>query len=840
MPPLAAPPRVAPFARELARFGDATAVHHDAGELSYGELAARVGRVAERLGPLRRLVLVAGGNDRDTLVAYLAGLAGGHPVLLCPGEPGPALDGLLAHYDPDVVVHRGELRERRAGTAHDLHPDLALLLSTSGSSGSPKLVRLSHDNLQANAESVAAALEIRSTDRAATTLPLHYCYGLSVINSHLVRGASLVLTELSVVDACFWELARRAKVSTFAGVPYTFDLLDRVRFADMDLPHLRYVTQAGGRMPAEQVVRYARLGRERGWDLVVMYGQTEATARMACLPPDLAERHPETVGRAVPGGSFMIEPVAAAPGPDVGELVYAGPNVMLGYAEQPGDLALGRTVEVLRTGDLARRRPDGLVEIVGRHSRIAKVLGVRVDLDEAERLLAGRGLTACAAEMDGRLAIAVAEPAQADRVRIEAARTLGVPARSVRVVVVDRLPRLASGKPDPHAVARLAVEPAGPARAVPPPGADVGSLRTVYAEVLERDDVTEDSSFVDLGGDSLSYVEASVRLEEALGALPLGWHTMPLRELAQHGGRHPRWGRSVETGVVLRAVAVLLIVGTHARLFNLPGSAHLLIGVAGFNFARFQLTGESRRARVRGQLASVARIAVPAIAWVAAMLVVTDDYGPSNLLLLNVVVGPETWTSQWHLWFVEVLVWLLLLVSALLAVPWVDRWERRFPFGLPVALTGIGLLGRYGVLDVGIPHTRPVLWLFAMGWAAARARSGWQRLLVAVAVAITVPGFFGQPIRDGLIAVGLLLLVTLPAVRCPRRLTPALTVLASASLYVYLVHWQVYVRLGAVPVLAVACSVGAGVAYWLLVRRLTTTLRDVLRRYTGQRSTVAA
>jgi acyl-coenzyme A synthetase/AMP-(fatty) acid ligase len=216
------------------------------------------------------LVLVAAANDVESVAVYLAALSAGRPLLLVPGDNPPCLASVVAAYDPDVVVRpvAGQWRfeERRAASAHTPHPDLALLLTTSGSTGSPNLVRLSHGNVQANAESIAGYLGIRGTDRAATTLPMYYCYGLSVINSHLLRRAALILTDLSVVDTCFWELFRDRRGTTFAGVPYTFDLLDRVGFADMRLPDLRYVTQAGGRLAPDPVRRYAELGQRNGWD----------------------------------------------------------------------------------------------------------------------------------------------------------------------------------------------------------------------------------------------------------------------------------------------------------------------------------------------------------------------------------------------------------------------------------------------------------------------------------------------------------------------------------------------------------------------------------------------
>lgn len=170
-------------------------------------------------------------------------------------------------------------------------------------------------------------------------------------------------------------------------VPHTFELLERSGFAERDLPRLRYVTQAGGRMGPKRVRHWATTGRERGWDLYVMYGQCEATARMAWLPPHLAIEHPDAVGLPVPGASIDIED---------GEIVYRGPNVMLGYAEGPGDLALGRTTSELRTGDLGRITEDGLLQVVGRRARFVKVLGHRVDLDGLEQRLRGT-VTTCAA-----------------------------------------------------------------------------------------------------------------------------------------------------------------------------------------------------------------------------------------------------------------------------------------------------------------------------------------------------------------------------------------------------------------------------------------------------------
>ncbi len=308
--------------------------------LTYRELADRVATAAAELGDTRRLVLLETRNDLSTLVHYLGALAGDHVVL--PVSAGRNHSALLRSYDPDVVIDGAGVHERRHGSAHRLHPDLALLLSTSGSTGSPKLVRLSRCNLVANATAIADYLDIRQTDRAATTLPMSYCYGLSVIHSHLLRGAGLILTDRSVVDEEFWALFRRHRGTSFAGVPYTFEMLERIGFDGIDLPDLRYVTQAGGRLSPERVRSFAALGERKGWQLFVMYGATEATARMAYLPPELAQSRPASIGRPIPGGSFTLEPLDGWSDPDVGELVYHGANVMMGYAHDPSGSGAGQ------------------------------------------------------------------------------------------------------------------------------------------------------------------------------------------------------------------------------------------------------------------------------------------------------------------------------------------------------------------------------------------------------------------------------------------------------------------------------------------------------------------
>ncbi len=849
-----------PLVDRLAAFGDRTALLGTgaSGGLTYADLAERVSDVAVRLGTSRRLVLIEAANDAQTLIAYLGAQAAGCPVLLT--GPGAPRDALVAAYDPDVVVTNGDLEILRADTAHDLHPDLALLLSTSGSTGSPKLVRLSHRNVMSNARAIADYLGIRDTDVAATTLPVHYCYGLSVVHSHLVAGAAILLTDRSVTEEAFWDDARAHAVTTFPGVPHTFDLLERGGFTGAELPTLRYLTQAGGRMDPDAVRRNALRGREQGWDFVVMYGATEATARMAFLPPVLAAEAPGTIGIPIPGGSLTVEPVSGTEDPDVGELVYRGDNVMLGYAESPADLALGRTVRELRTGDLGRQRDDGLFEVVGRCSRIAKVFGLRVDLDRVERALAARGVIAAAADGGDALVLAVATGAAAvDTLAVLAVvrEEFGLPSSGVRLLTPADLPRLASGKVDYRAIAAASSAPRPGERPHTAPVTG-DAIATLFASLLGRTDATPQHSFRSLGGDSLSYVEASLRLEEMLGTLPSDWTRKSAAELAGHsrpaherttraGGWFGR-ARSVETSVLIRAVAIVTIVGTHANLFVLLGGAHTLFAVLGFNFARFH-ADLPRAERTRAVLRSVGRIAIPAMLVIGVVSLYKPDLGWRQFLLLNWLLGPEHWVNpQWRYWFIEVALLLMLAGAAVLAVPALDRLSRRRPFAFPVALVLAGLVPRYGLrawpggdLDqrrivIGPLHlgggdymhqAQVVFFLFALGWAASRATSHGQRVVVSMLTLVSVWGFFEhEPARDAYVLVGILLLVWVPQVRVPAKMAALAGLLASASMWIYLVHWEVYPHLeNRIPIAATLLSLLAGVLAWRLWSRAESAWR---------------
>lgn len=287
-----------------------------------------------------------------------------------------------AIYDYDLYHYN------RAG--FPLYENLALLLTTSGSTGSPKLVRQSYGNIQANAVSIASYLELTEKDRPVTTLPMHYTFGLSVINSHVLQGAAIYLTERTIFEPTFWQFCRDQAITSLAGVPFTYECLKKLRFCRMELPALTLLIQAGGKLSRTLHEEYAHYAADKGKRFIVMYGQTEATARMSYLPANCSLAKIGSIGIAIPGGTFHImeDDTTEITVPfQKGELRYDGPNVTLGYAHNGADLCRGDERQGrLMTGDIAYVDDEGFYYIAGRKKRFIKLQGKRINLDEVEQL----------------------------------------------------------------------------------------------------------------------------------------------------------------------------------------------------------------------------------------------------------------------------------------------------------------------------------------------------------------------------------------------------------------------------------------------------------------------
>jgi long-chain acyl-CoA synthetase len=263
----------------------------------------------------------------------------------------------------------------------NVHPKIKILISTSGTTGSPKFVKLSEENLLSNANSICEYLPINSIDVTPLNLPVFYSYGLSVLTSNSLRGGKIVCTNDDVLKKDFWTSFQKYGYTSFAGVPFVYEMLDRIGFTKKEYPSLKYFTQAGGKLQDPLVKKYGEYAAQHQIKFYVMYGQTEATARMSYLSPNDTLNKIGSIGKPIPNGLFIIDE-------ETNELCYQGANIFGGYVQTANDLISYSQEEILRTGDIAKADEDGFYFITGRLKRFTKLFGNRINLDEVESLVA--------------------------------------------------------------------------------------------------------------------------------------------------------------------------------------------------------------------------------------------------------------------------------------------------------------------------------------------------------------------------------------------------------------------------------------------------------------------
>lgn len=448
-------------------------VEFDTGcRLTYSELMVRVDHAAAELKPAsghRPLTFLLTTPTLDFVVLYLACLSSDQPVLLL--DPISRLDDLLEVYRPARLLvpnaimeghlrSDGVLQETPSYSSYSqdtdalIHESLGVLLTTSGSTGSPKLVRLSLRSVRANALSIASYLELGPGERSIQSLPMHYSYGLSIINSHLVSGGAVVLTGHSFMRPEFWDVVNTERCTSFAGIPYMYETLHRLRF-DLDRhPTIRTLTQAGGHLKPELAIHFHNLVKKSRGRFFVMYGQTEATARISYLPPERLEEKIGTIGIPIPGGRMYLRDVPGLA--NRRELVYEGSNVMMGYAESLQDLAKGDCLNgVLTTGDLAEIDSDGFFKLVGRLNRFAKLFGLRISLDDVEQIIEAEWhIPAAVLERNNELFVVIENAAPPDPNLVVAfiSKRIGVPPKAILVRIIESIPKTSAGKKNYSAI----------------------------------------------------------------------------------------------------------------------------------------------------------------------------------------------------------------------------------------------------------------------------------------------------------------------------------------------------------------------------------------------------
>lgn len=444
------------------------AIDSQGNQLTYGGLRGFAERV-EHLMPSRSLIFLLVENNIGGIAWTIGNICAGNvPLILNAHLDEELYKCLWGLYQPPFVCVPKRLAEKYPyetvatfygyslmKTGHEACPmndNLSHLLPTSGSTGSPKLVRHKYDNIEAAALNISTFFELTEKDRPLMVLPLYYTMGLSIVFSHLYVGATVLITNLSMTDRDFWKFIKEERATSFTGVPYSYEILNLMRFFRMDLPDLNLLTQGGGHMPKELNLKFAEWCRNNGKKWIATYGQSECTARMAWLPSKWAVEKVGSIGIAVPNGELSLIDMDGHPitTPHTeGEMCYRGKNVTMGYARSREDLLLGDEREgFIHTGDLAYFDEDGCYYIVGRIGRFLKLFGMRVGLDECENIIKGKfsGIECACVGTDEKMLVYLIDEDYKDQVKEELVCRLKLVASSYEVRIINEIPKNEAGK----------------------------------------------------------------------------------------------------------------------------------------------------------------------------------------------------------------------------------------------------------------------------------------------------------------------------------------------------------------------------------------------------------
>ncbi len=800
------------FSDHLEQFGDSPALDlPKVGTVTYRKLSEDVEAYSTRFGSVRRLTLLEFATTYEAIVAYLAALKTRNPIILADPEKRTANERTAEQFGVELFISPdGSLKERSVGQRNDLHPCLAVLLSTSGSTGTPRLVRLSQKNIQSSSESTAEYLEYRKNDVAALALPLHFGAGLFVLNSHLLLGAKCSATDIPINSVHYLEWLRDARITNFTGVPYAFEVFEQIQFRKLEFPDLKNMTVLGGKLPFDILREYVNYQKERQARFYIDYGQTEAN-RAAYLPPEAVLENPNCIGQAAPGVELYLADEDGSRITEVntpGELVIVGPNVMMGYALCGNDLSEGNTLKERLTGDIAERTTEGLFKIIGRKARFSKIAGFRVSHENVEEHLAENGIPALVTGTDKFLAVALTDSTGVDEATTVILQCTTLNSTQLKVFRIEEVPRLSNGKPDYQTIRSTAKtipvrhEGEGPAN----------PILKAFAEAFWPLAVTEDDSFNSLGGDSLTYVQLTLAIEKEIGKPPPNWENMPISKLLLERKHHDRWVE-MDPNTYLRAFAIILIILDHLSAFGMRGGPAVLMILVGYNVARFQ-----SKALFKGRVALLSRsLAKNLFLYYLVLLcwfIYRQDFSVQHVLLLSNIFAPqiEAWKIAYNAyWFVEAYVQILLFVVCAFSIPWVRRRVSARPlmFGIYAFALSLGLrfAWRYilytpwNAASHGLCY--PIFetaFLAAMGWCLYFAKSNASKVLTSATAILTLLLLFifkdfGKPEALLLVSLSIVLISAQIRLRVPAKISLFISTVSAYSYAIYLLHLWPFVLL---------------------------------------------
>jgi acyl-coenzyme A synthetase/AMP-(fatty) acid ligase len=819
------------FADRLGTFSSADALQiGDGPSTDYQELVFEVDEFSRKLGSGRRLILLEFSTSLESVVAYLAALRNRNPVILADPSNRQVNEELATRFDVSAIVSSDGIIYRRQPGKYLIHPDLSVMLSTSGSTGSSRFVKLSYRNLESNAASISQYLQLGSEDVGGLTLPLYYSYGLSVLNSHIYSGAKSSATGVPQGSPAYLEWIVHSGCTNLSGVPYSYEIFERLKFRQTRFPALKFMTAAGGKLHPLLVRKYADYLEENGGEFFVMYGQTEATARIAYLPANEAHSHPDCLGIAIPGGELYLmdengKRIERAN--TEGELVYKGPNVMMGYADSFADLASGHEVEELHTGDVAELTKSGFFRIAGRKSRFSKIAGFRISHDDIEAKLHNAGFQAVVTGTDDYLVVGLTGSTCTEDVARHILKISKLLPSQLTILSLGEIPRLTSGKTDYQAL-RIRAE-SQPASA----GAQVTTnpVLTAFSRAFWPREINRTDSFSSLGGDSLTYVQLSMDLEKCMDEIPPGWENMTIDEITRQDARQTTW-ISVDHTIYIRALAILLVVLHHLSDWGFKGGAAVLMVMVGYSTARFQ-----SRSLFDGHVKNIARpLARNLFLYyivLSGWLIWEQIFSVPHLLLAsNIIATPYEPIAYNAYWFVEAYAQIILCFILLFSMPVARRQISRHPFAFGLTALAASLIimlvwrttwnQSWNACAQGPCNpVSEVAYMATIGWCLYFANTAFLRnATIALATGIMVVLGYEYPVRLIIYISTFILLAWSVRLPLPRAVANVVSSIAAYSYAIYLLHLVPFVILGHYGIWTwgmLPVTLGIGFSYFIMM-----------------------
>ncbi len=434
------------------------------GKISYKKLNKDVDKLKPYFSS-KNLILILANNSYEFIVFYVASIKFNQLVLLSNPDFGETeISKIIKKYQPKYILAKnkfGFLKKYKnlmnfysynfynkiSDLKFEIDNELSCLLSTSGTTGDVKYAKISIENLLDNTKKISNVLKINSKDVTITTMPPYYSYALSVINTHLFKGASIILNNYSIIDRNFWKLFEKFKPNNLNGVPYIYEILKKINFQKMNIKSLKYMTQAGGKMDERIKDFFIDICNKKKIQLYIMYGQTEASPRMAILPWRLLNKFPNSVGFPLEGSKVQIEKKFKFKKKMYGEIVYYGKNVFQGYSKNYKDL-INKNSEngKLNTGDLGYLGKNGLIYITGRKKRILKIFGIRISLDDVENELKKDNIESICLGDDKKLKISYKSKINKENLIQKIKNITRLPRNFIEVTNIKRINRNEVGK----------------------------------------------------------------------------------------------------------------------------------------------------------------------------------------------------------------------------------------------------------------------------------------------------------------------------------------------------------------------------------------------------------